>query len=57
MKKSIIFFYNSHLLCFFLTSIVTYGLNSVVRNLYFENIDVLRFGDFKTGGRSIRCEK
>jgi uncharacterized protein (TIGR02145 family) len=42
---------------FFWTSTVTDGSNSVVRNLYFENTDVLRYSDFKTGGRSIRCVK
>jgi len=42
---------------FFWTSSITDGSNSVVRNLYFENTDVLRYSDFKTGGRSIRCVK
>lgn len=41
----------------FWTSTVTDVSNSVVRNLYFDNIDVLRYSDFKTGGRSIRCVK
>jgi len=42
---------------FFWTSTNTDTSNANVRNLDWEHSDVLRYNDFKTGGRSIRCVK